>query len=649
MSMLKTIFSPIRIGKMQLDNRIVMSPMEVNQVAPDGSVSDAMIAYYEARARGGVGLIIVEQSAVDPRGKAALPAQTAVWDDAYIPGLTKLVRAVHAHAVKIALQLGHSGRQTSPVFIGGQPPVAPSPVPCPVFKAMPHELTGAEIEDIIEKFGQAARRAEEAGFDAVEIHGSHGYLVAQFMSAYSNKRTDEYGGSIEGRLKFPLEVIKRIKEKAGRKYPLMMRLAGYEPVPGGRTIDETKCIVPILVEAGLDALDVTLGTYANIELLVPSSQVPIAFNVSSAEAVKKVSRVPVAAVGRINDPLVAEAIIAQGRADLVALGRALLADPDLPRKAKAGALQDIRRCIGCNSGCLPVSPPPPDLMWRVSCMVNPFAGREMERVVVPASKPKKVLVAGGGPGGMEAALIAAQRGHQVTLWEKSDRLGGQLNVAAIPPYKQEFAEAVRWFSTQVRKSGIKVELNREVTASAVAEMKPEVVIVAIGAVPLIPNIPGIDNPKVVTALDVLAGKVMVGDKVVILGGGRIGPETADFLGHQGKQITIIEMRPEIGLDLAMGVTPFLMARLIKYGVRQVTSARVVEITDDGVTYVTGEGRRETLSGMDSIILALGAKSMNELGKQLTDRVAELYVIGDAKEPRLAFHAVAEGAEVALKI
>jgi len=350
---------------------------------------------------------------------------------------------------------------------------------------------------------------------------------------------------------------------------------------------------------------------------------------------------------RIQDPMVAEHIIAQGMADLVCMGRALIADPDLSNKAAAGHFEDIIPCIACNQGCLG------RLMIEslpVSCLLNPTVGREKEMALVPAQTPKTVLIAGGGPGGLEAARVAVLRGHQVTLCEKTDRLGGQFNLAATPPTKQEFIKAIQYLSTQVKKAGVKVELGKEVTPELVDELKPDVVIVATGGAPIIPaDIPGTDKPIVVTAHDVLAGKVTVGDKVVIIGGGEVGCETADYVGERGAmQITVVEMLEDVALDMLPWTKEFLMERLNDYRVNILTSAKVKEILDDGVVF-TRDGKEESIRGVNSIVVAMGAKSVNDLSEKLKGKVAEIHVIGDAKEPRKALEAIHEGAEIARKI
>lgn len=646
MKELKKLFSPIKIGKMEVKNRIVYPAMVTNFPAEDGNPSDLMIAYLEERAKGGAGLIYPESTCVD-RGGHGFPRGAAIWDDSLIPGWRRLVDALHRHGTKVMCQLFHAGRQTYSMLIGRQQ-VAPSPIPCPLIHELPREITVEEIEEIIEKYAQAARRCQEAGFDGIEFHGGHGYLVAEFMSSYSNKRSDEYGGTLDGRMKFPLDCIRLIRREVGRDYPMTFRFSIEEKVPGGRTLEESKLIAPMVVEAGVDAIHITRGCYGDLRGVVPVMGSPPGIYVPYSAALKEVVDVPVIAVGRINDPLLAEQVLEQGKADLISMGRALVADPELPKKAAAGAFDEIISCPGDTQGCIEPEGIFNPTTFVMRCLVNPFVGREHEWKITSAKKPKKVLVAGGGPAGLEAARIAARRGHKVTLYEKSQKLGGQLNLAAVQPLFQELATVAKNLATQVRKLGVKVELGKEANLKVIEVLKPDVVIVATGAVPATPDLPGVNKPKVVNAHDVLAGKVAVGNKVLILGGGAVGCGVADLLGEHLKQVTIVEMLDDIGIDVGLLPRMSLMERLAGHGVKKLVKTTAKEITDDGAKVVR-DGVEETIRGMDNIILAVGARPVNELAEKIKGKVPEVYVIGDAKKPRKAFHAIAEGAEVALKI
>lgn len=646
----KLLFSPIKVGTMELKNRIIMPAMGTNYAEPDGMMSDREIAYHEARAKGGCALNITEISNIDPLGKG-IPSCPAIWDDKFIPGFAELAKAVHARGGKLAVQLHHAGRGAMSFIIGGEQAVGPSAISYPPSPGwflppeVPRELTEDEVWDLIEKWGDGARRAREAGADAVEIHCGHGYGIAQFMSPESNKRTDSFGGSLEGRMKYPLEIIKSIKSKAGADFPILCKICGTEMLVGGRTLEDTVVASSILADAGIDCITVSRGSYSSLFWIEPPSGLPAGVWLFDVEAVKKAVNIPVAAVGKIGEPLFAEHILRQGKADLVAMGRALIADPDLPNKAAGGRLEDIRYCIYCNT-CIH------ELMsfpGYVKCAVNAEMGREREMPMIPAKKRKKVLVAGGGPAGLEAARVAALRGHKVTLYEKGDKLGGQFRIATLPPMKQELTMAIQYLSTQIRKAGVKVEMGKIVTPPLVERLRPDVVIVATGSTPLIPqDIPGVNLEKVATAHDVLMEKVRPEQRVAILGGGMVGCETAEFLAQRGKDVTIIEMLDDIALDIGMFTRPFLMERLDKWGVKAITGALVKEITDDGVV-VEKEGKKETISGIDTVVLAMGAKPVNELVEQLKGKVAEVYTIGDASEPRMVVDAISEGAEIARKI
>lgn len=646
---MKKLFSPIKISNIEVKNRIVMSPMMTNMVKFDGLITESLINFYEARAKGGVGLIISEVVTVDEVARYSSRKNLGAWDDKFIPGWRNAAKTVHVHGAKLVPQLFHPG--TMDVF----QPTGPSSIAnfmTKFTKLVPRELTIGEIEKAIEEFGEAARRVREAGCDGVELHMAHGLgLVDNFISPLFNKRSDAYGGPFEARLKLPLEIIRNIRAKAGHDFPIIVRVSGDEGVSGGRTLDETKYMVRILVEAGIDAIDMSAAVFSAMAWrTVPPMGTPLGWNASYAAAVKEVIDVPIMVVGRINNPVIAEQILETGMADLVVMGRALLADPELPNKAVAGNLEDIAPCIGCLYGCvsrLEVGEP-------ITCTVNPTVGKEKEMAITPAVKPKKVLVAGGGPGGLEAARVAALRGHQVILFDKGDRLGGQLNIGAIPPFKQELSLVTKYLSTQARKVGVKIEIGREVTPALVEELKPDVVIVATGGASLIPaGVPGVDKERVVTAWDVLGGKVVVGGNLVILGGGMVGCETAEFLADPagtpgGTAVTIVEMLGDVATDVEPVGKMLLLQRLGAKEIKIITSAEVKEILDDGVV-VAKNGQEEVIHGMEYMILAMGTRSVDELSEKIKDKVAEVYIIGDAKEPRKALEAIAEGAEIGRKV
>jgi 2,4-dienoyl-CoA reductase-like NADH-dependent reductase (Old Yellow Enzyme family)/thioredoxin reductase len=632
------LFEPIKIGTMKLKNRIVMPAMDTNYSSEDGFVTRRLVNYHVERAKGGVGLIIVEGAYVEPRGKGSV-MQLGVDHENKISGLKELATAIQAKGARAALQLFHGGRQSHSSIIGTQP-VSASEVFCRMTQETPRVLTVEEIQNVIEAFAEGARRTKATGFDAVEIHGAHGYLINQFLSPLTNKRTDKYGGDVKGRTRFLLEILELTRDKVGSDYPILCRINGDDYIEGGLTLEETKRIAQMLEAVGVDALHISGGIY---DSPVPVTTGPMALPrgnmVHLAAGIKKVVNVPVIAVGRINDPELAETILQEGKADLVSMGRALLADPELPMKAAAGALDDIRKCTACDE-CIA------RLFFNenIACSVNAALGREEEYTIRKAKVSKRILVVGGGPAGLEAARVSATRGHSVVLYEKSDRLGGQLNLAVVPPHKEEMKSVVPYLESQIRKLGVKVVLGEEVTTLLVEKINPDVVFVAAGSVPTIPEIPGGKGKNVVTASDVLAGRASVKERVVVVGGGMIGAETAEFLAEKGRRVTILEMLGRIGMDMVPMVISLLYPRLKKLGVVTITNAKVEEITDDGVVYEKN-GEKQTAEA-DSVVLAVGSKPSVSLMNALKGKVSELYAIGNAKEPCNVLEAIHEGSRLA---
>jgi len=636
---LDKLFEPITINGMTVRNRIVVPPMDTGFGSTDHEVTDQLIAYHRRRAEGGMGLIIVEYTSVDPGGRCTA-TQLGVYDDRLIPGFRRLTEAVHAQGAKVALQIHHGGVRAKPEHSGGEF-VAPSAIPDAGVGTVPRELTVAEIEGLVEAFGQAARRAKEAGFDAVEIHGAHGYLINEFLSPWFNRRTDAYGGTFEKRLRFAVEVVWRVREIVGPDYPVGFRIIGEEmPLGSGLTLKDTTRIVPRLVEAGIDMIHVSVG---NVGPSLPVVLAPMAmdwgFNVYAAAAIKRVVDIPVIAVGRIKDVCVADRIVRDGHADMVAMGRASLADPEFPNKAAEGRLDEIRACFGCADAC--TQP------YR-HCNNNPELGRELGWDLTPVKEAKDVWVVGGGVAGLEAATLAARRGHRVTLFEQEAEFGGQIRAAAAPPHKGELLNAISNRVSLLKKYGVEVRMEMAVTAEMVREGKPDAVILATGALPHRLPIPGIDRPEVVQAKDVLTGKAFVGPKVAVLGGGMVGAETAEYLADHRRDVTIIEMLDAVAGDMPKTPRAYLMQRFEQFGVKIITGARVEAISDYGVL-VNIDGQQHMVDGFSNIVLATGSKPVNDLAKALKDVVKELYVVGDAREVARIADATAQAAEAALKV
>ncbi|BDG32528.1 FAD-dependent oxidoreductase [Parageobacillus thermoglucosidasius] len=640
--MLKKVFEPIKIGNLQLKNRLVVPPMVTNYCNTDGTVTERYIAYHEARAKGGWGLIITEATAVDERGKG-FHNMAGLWSDDQIESHSRLTERVHQHGGKIAVQLYHAGRQTGSHITGVQP-VAPSPIKDPTMDETPRELTKEEIKEIIEKFGDAALRAKKAGYDAVEIHGGHGYLINQFLSPFSNKRTDEYGGTLMNRARFAVEIIENVRKKVGKHFPILFRISTVEFVEGGLTIEDTKVIARMLEQAGADAIHCSTGVYKTMMYVIQPAAVPHGFSVSFAAEIKKVVSIPVIAVGRINDPLIAESVLLSDKADLISMGRAALADPELPNKAKEGKLDEILPCIGCVQGCIGRLLKGLD----ICCLVNPSTGKEKEFAVEPAKEKKRVFVAGGGIAGMQSAIIAAKRGHEVHLYEKGDKLGGQWLLAAVPPSKTELNTLTIWLKAQLDKLGVHVHLKTELNENIIENENPDAVIIATGAKPFVPNIPGVNLPEVVLAQDVLAGKKDVGQSVVVVGGGLVGAETAAHLANHGKKVVIIEMQKEIVKDGEPAVKYFLLKDLQEHNVEIITSATVKEIKQGSITFEKDHVMKE-IRDVDNVVIAVGSKPENTLADKLQGKVEKLITVGDALKVRKALEAMEEGYRAGLAV
>lgn len=653
------LFEPICINSLKLKNRIVMTAMHLGY-CEKGFVTDRLIDFYKERAGGGVGLITVGGCAIDLHGYRSM---IRVDDDRYVPGLARLASAVKENGAAVCAQLFQPGRYGNN-FSGGLTPVAPSAMEHRATGQIPRELTPEEIYSLVDSFANSASRVKEAGFDAVEVIGSAGYLISQFLSPLTNHRKDSFGGELEGRMRFGIMVASRIREKLGADFPLIFRISGSEFMPGGSTRDDIKSFCAELEKVGVDALNVTGGWH---ETKVPqiSMEVPRGAFAYLARQVKDAVSIPVIACNRINDPNIAESIVSDGIADMVGMGRGLIADPHLPHKAEAGRLGEIRKCVGCNQGCLESV----FASGSVHCLVNARAGREDETVIYPADIRKNVLVVGGGPAGLEAARVAALRGHRVTLWEKAGVLGGQINLAAVPTGRGEFRSLIEYLTGQMDALGVSVRLGMEATRENVPAFGADAVIMATGARPSMPPVDGWDGPNVVHAWDVLSGRVCTGKRVIIVGGGAVGCETALYLARKGtldpesfqfltlngaespdalfrlatrgvKEVTVLEMRKSLAADMAVTSRWIVLQELKRYGVNALTGYTMEKINGESVV-IRRVDREEEICA-DTVVLAVGSKPESDLCEVLKEETKEIYMVGDAVIPRKAMNAIYEG-------
>ena len=634
MQQFERLFEHNKIGTMELKNRICFGEQGPQAKPMSGSVTQACEDFYVARAKGGCGLIMVGGHLV---AASSLGGKTMclVDEDKYIPPLAKLAKAVHDAApdIKIGVEIAHLGRQMYPFGHDALPdmkPVAPSPLKFK-FGYVPRELAIDEIKDLVDKFVEAARRVQDAGFDCVTVHGAHGYLVSNFLSPYTNKRTDEYGGSTQNNARFACEIIEGIKKRCGKDFPVLMKVNGRDFVEAEEqmTPEYAAALAAFMEKAGVDEIHVSGGQDESpFPAVVGPYFIPKAPYAEHAAVIRQAVSIPVGAINKIDDPVLAEQLIADGKVDLVWMLRPLVADPELPNKAAAGKLDEIRNCIACNV-CQDIVAH--GSIWETRCSVNPDAWREGVAHIEPSLRTKKVLIVGGGPAGMEAARIAALIGHDVTLWEKDTKLGGQLNLAAVPPGKGDIKTLIRYYATQLRNLGVKVELGKAATPDLVKEMRPDVIIIASGSNTSFAPILGIDKSVVVDARAILAGSALAGENVVVIGAGEVGMETAEFLADQGKKVTLVEILPAIGEDMVRDVFGFVCEQLERLGVEVLTSTRVEEITDHGVLIAGADGPKRTLAA-DTVVVATGVKPNRKVQEELQPLAREVYLAGDCLVP-----------------
>ncbi len=638
------IFTEGKIGGLTVPNRLVMAPVDTNFADYEGKVSEKMLAYYEMRAKGGVGMIIVENSQVEgPRGKNTI-RQLCVSDDRFIPGLKRLAFAIHKHHIPAILQLHHAGRQTTREITGGLQPVAPSPIPCKSLKERPRALTAGEIEEIEDRFVNAAVRAEAAGFDGIELHGAHGYLIGQFMSPYTNHRKDAYGGSFEGRMQFPLRIIEKIRDALGEEYPILFRFSADEFVKGGITLEEGKKIATYMEKAGVDALDVSAGIYESLVTILEPMSYKEGWRVYLARGIKEMVSIPVITVGNIRYPKTVEEILSRGDADFVAMGRALIADPEWPLKTREGRVDEIRYCISCNEGCLGNR-----LTDYVGCSINPEVGRENRLGKKKKSfVPRHVTVVGAGPAGITAALQADKMGHKVVLYERQPFIGGQLRLFAAMPTKHRINDLLNYFKVQLNKSNIDLRLGEEFDPHNLATPL-DVVVIATGSVPSLPILPGIHDKRIITPVECLNGSCPKGNEdVLVVGGGVTGCELSLFLKSIGNRVILIEKEDRLAGDLEEISRMDLLKRMSREKVQVFLKISLREVSDEGAILADEEGKK-FLVRPTRIVLAMGNHAQAILRRRLKGKANRLLVVGDAKEPRTIYYAVHDAYKAILSI
>lgn len=630
--------SPISIGTMHLKNRFIMAATSCRLCTEDGYVTEDLKAFYEARAKGGFSLIVTEFcSVVLPEGNAT--RQISIADDSYVSGLKSLVEVVHKHDCKIAVQLMHAGSFAPPE-------IAKSVSTVPFNKGMkpPTALTRDGVYALIDTFVAAAKRAKEAGFDAVEVHATHGFLLNEFVSPRLNRRVDEFGGSFENRVRVVTNIIQGIKETCGNDYPVLVRWNPDEMWPDGLRPKESAVLATLIERAGADCISLSSGLYGTG---VGHCGYDSGYNLPGAEEMKKVLKIPVAVVGKLKDPDFCEAVLQSGAADLIAMSRAALADPEFPNKVFAGRADEITPCNSCLQRCMLDNFGHGDGRLH-SCVVNPFCMRETRLIQTPAEAVKNIMVVGAGPAGLQFAMLAAERGHKVTVYEKNALPGGQYRAAAMAPFKQDTARIIAHWVSACKRNGVEIIYNTEVTPELIREQKADSVVLCTGGVPNYPEILGLKEAKPIPAVDVLFGCQVTGTNILILGGGQVGVETADYLGQYGYRCTIVEREKDIAPELYAYIRSSMKERLTKQNATIVTDVEINTVLPDSVVF-TRNGRKEVLDGFDNVVLALGSESYNPLEDAVRGICDEVYVIGDARKAGQALDAIYYATILALKI
>ena len=654
------IFSPLQLGRTTLKNRIAMAPMSMHYEATNGTVPKQLADIFVRRAEGGAGYVVIDAVTVDHKywyiGKT-----TALDKDSLVPQFAAFAKRVSDAGSTLFPQLIHPGPE-SICALKGITPLGPS-VNTNANGAVSRPITIDEIHKVVKQYGQAARRAEEAGCGGIALHVAHAYMLpGAFLSPLRNKRMDEYGGCIDNRARLILEIIEECRRNISRDFPIVLRVSGSEREPGGNSLDEMLYLAPKFEAAGVDMLEVSGGVqYEGLQNILPSHSQKIGMNVYEASEIKKVVNIPVFVVGKINDVRYAADLVERGLVDGVSMGRPLLADPDLPKKAYENRFDDITPCGSCGGRCItPEDPHHP----VCKCHINPLVGHEYDYPFNPTDKPKKVLVIGAGPGGMYTAVTAAERGHGVTVWEKSKQIGGQLNLAVVSPGKQEMCKWLTHLNYRAKKAGVKFEFKKEATVENVKEFAPDAVVVATGATPLIPTfIKGVGDYPIITTHDILSRKVTIPKGTVcILGGGEVACETAEMLMADARpnsfattgsigdvEVTLVEMQPQLMTGVCLPNRNIALASLRREGVKSYINSKVLEVTEHEVKIQHKDGTEEWLKGFDYIVLGLGSRKYDPLSEELKAFVPEVHVIGDAIKPGQSSDAMHQGFHVGYEL
>lgn len=637
------MFSPIRIGNVTVPNRFVVPPMANNFANTDGTLSERSKAYYKERAKGGFGLITIESTVVYLEAKGG-PKKSCLFSDYMIDSFRQVADVCHEYGAKVSIQLQHAGPEGNSKLTG-YPLKAASAMSAACGREVPEAVSNEEIYRIIECYGDAARRAQQAGIDMVEVHCAHGYFVSTFISERTNHRTDEFGGCFENRMRLPRLIIENIRQKTGGNLPIICRINASDEIEGGQSVQDAAAVAAYLEEeCGIDALNVSRAVHLHDEFMWAPGITHGGFNADLVSEIKRAVTIPVIAVGRFTEPQYAELLVKQGRADLIAFGRQSIADPQLPNKARNEKLDELMPCIGCLLGCVPnmfAGKP-------ISCAVNPCVGRENE--ITPAKVSKKVVIIGGGPAGLYAGALCAKKGHHVTLFEKGQELGGSFRIASFPTGKGQISAAIRAMIVRCEKAGVDIHLNTEVNADMLKELQADAIILATGSTPLILPIPGLKESGYITAQDLLLGKAEVGRKVLVVGGGMVGCETAEYLAERGHEVAVIEMKDEIAADVVPENRKYMFENFRRNHVMLHPGAKVGQFYTDGVDYTMSDGSAGSLRGFDNVILAMGTRKYDPLSEAAASSVKEVIIIGEAlKSPGNAVIVTKDAFEAAKEI